>query len=99
VTTMPGFAAEEITNITLHGSDVVRADARLQPAGTQQSVVITSEAPVIHTDNQTISQTLNNQALVELPRDSRDIYSFLYLNPNITQADSDGSFNFIGSQS
>jgi Carboxypeptidase regulatory-like domain/TonB dependent receptor len=99
VVTLPGFATEEITNITLHGSEVVRADARLQPAGTQQTVVITAEAPVIHTDDQTISQTLNNQALIELPRDSRDIYSFLYLNPNITQADSDGSFKFIGSQS
>src|ERR1700730_5021712 len=55
VVTMPGFATEEITNIALHGSEVVRADARLQPAGTQQSVVITSEAPVIHTDDQTIS--------------------------------------------
>ena len=35
-----------------------------------------------------------------MPRDNRDIYSFLYLNPDITQgAGGDGSFKFIGGQS
>lgn len=94
-----GFATAEITNVTVTGSEVVRADAHLQPASAQQTVVITAEAPVIHIDDQTISQTLNSQALLELPRDSRDIYSFLYLNPNITQGAGDGEFKFIGSQS
>jgi hypothetical protein len=37
--------------------------------------------------------------IVDLPRDSRDIYSFLYLNPNITRGASEGSFKFIGAQS
>src|SRR6202022_855727 len=36
---------------------------------------------------------------LQLPRDSRDIYSFLYLNPNITQGSADGEFKFIGAQS
>jgi hypothetical protein len=94
-----GFANSEVTAISLHGGDVVRADARLNPASTTQSIVITAEAPTIHTENQTISQTMNNMVVTELPRDSRDIYSFLYLNPNITQADSDGGFKFLGAQS
>lgn len=96
---MAGFSTVEIHGLALAGSAVVRADARLKPATASQSVVISSEAPLVHTDDQTISQTLNNTALIELPRDSRDIYTFLYLNPNITQADSDGAFKFIGSQS
>jgi hypothetical protein len=95
----PGFASYEITTVTLTAGAIVRADARLTPASETQSIVITSEAPLIHTENQTISQTLSSFVVNELPRDSRDIYSFLYLNPNITQADSDGGFKFIGSQS
>src|SRR5260370_20801062 len=94
-----GFANAEITSIVVNAGDVVRADARLTLASATQSVLITAEAPLIHTENQTISQTMNNFVLTELPRDSRDIYSFLYLNPNITQADSDGGFKFMGSQS
>ena len=95
----PGFGNFEITAITLNAGDAVRADARLTTATATQTVLVTSEAPVIHTENQTISQTLSNFVITEVPRDSRDIYSFLYLNPNITQADSDGGFKFIGSQS
>jgi hypothetical protein len=95
----PGFGTSEVTGIVLNGSDVASANAVLQVSQTQSTVVISSEAPVIHTEDQTISQTLNNRAVIELPRDSRDVYSFLYLNPNITQGATNGEFKFIGSQS
>lgn len=94
-----GFRTEEITGVVLNGSDTVSANAVLQVGSTEASVLVTSEAPVIHTEDQTISSTLNNQDVIELPRDSRDVYSFLYLNPNVTQAGVDGEFKFIGSQS
>ena len=58
-----------------------------------------AEAPLIETDLPTISGTLNNEQLTELPRDSRDFTSFLYLNPNIRQGAGDGAFKFLGAQS
>ncbi|MBI1791361.1 MAG: carboxypeptidase regulatory-like domain-containing protein, partial [Acidobacteria bacterium] len=94
-----GFSTAEIVNIALQPGGVARADAGLKPKGTTEVVVVTSEAPLVQTESPTVSATLNNQALLALPRDNRDIYSFLYLNPNITQADSDGSYKFLGSQS
>ena len=42
---------------------------------------------------------MSSRAIIDLPRDSRDIYSFLYINPNITQSDEPGDFKFIGAQS
>ena len=99
VVSAAGFADFEISSIALTGGGVVRADAKLRTAAAAQSVVVTADAQLIHTENQTIGQTLNQFTLNELPRDSRDIYSFLYLNPNITQADVDGDFKFMGSQS
>src|SRR5207245_10974252 len=63
------------------------------------SVIRSMESSAIVTEEQTISQTIDNQAVIELPRDSRNVYSFLYLNPNVTQADADGTFKFIGAQS
>lgn len=95
---LAGFNTVEVTGVVLRAGQEVRADAGLTPAGTQQSVVITAEAPIIQTESPVISGTLDNKALIELPRDSRDIYSFLYLNPNITQGTSDGAFKFIGNQ-
>jgi len=60
---------------------------------------VSLEAPAINTEDQTISQTIDNQAVIELPRDSRNVYTFLYLDPNVTQSAADGSFKFIGAQS
>ena len=96
--TFAGFNTAEVTGIVLRSGEVARADAKLSPAGASTTVVISAEAPQINTESQVIAATLDNRALVELPRDNRDIYTFLYLNPNITQGANDGAFKFIGNQ-
>ena len=95
----PGFGSEEIASIALSGSSTVSANAVLRVSQTKEAVVVTAEAPMVDTDDQTISQTLNSRTVIDLPRDSRDIYDFLYLNPNITQSGEPGDFKFIGAQS
>jgi hypothetical protein len=94
-----GFSTTDITDVTLRAGSSTRVDARLEIARTGESVVVRSEAPLLETDLPTVSTTLNGQEMVELPRDSRDFASFLYLNPNIRQGTSDGSFKFLGAQS
>ena len=84
------FSAKGFNNLVLNGVQVVsgvavRADARLEVAKSSESVTVTTEAAAVQTDSPTITGTLSNRELVELPRDSRDIYNFLYLNPNITE--------------
>src|SRR5256884_5993931 len=95
----PGLTTQDITGVVLNGSDVVSANATLRVAGTQEAIAVTAEAPTINTEDQTISNTITSKAVIDLPRDSRDVYSFLYLNPNITQGVDAGEFKFIGFQS
>jgi hypothetical protein len=97
--TATGMSKTEITNVLIKGSDTVSANAVLKISSAQESIVVNVESAAIDTEDQTISQTLDNNAVIDLPRDSRNVYSFLYLNPNITQADADGNFKFIGAQS
>jgi hypothetical protein len=97
--TAAGMSQMEIKDVRLHGSDVVSADAQLKVSEGKQSVTVSSEAVSIDTDDQTISETISSTAVTELPRDSRDVYSFLYLNPNITQGSAAGEFKFLGAQS
>jgi hypothetical protein len=97
--TASGFATAEFTGIALTGSATVSANAVLKVNTANESVMVSAEAPVIHTEDQTISQTIDSRSVVDLPRDSRDVYSFLYLNPNITQGSADGEFKFLGAQS
>ena len=96
--TAADFSTSGINNIVLTGSDIASANAVLHPS-TSSTVEVSSDALVIDTQDQTLSQTLTSAAIVDLPRDSRDIYSFLYINPNITQGDEPGDFKFIGAQS
>ena len=97
--TAPGMTAQDITGIVLTGSDTVNANAVLKISGGTENVVVITEAPTINTADQTISDTITSREVLDLPRDSRNVYSFLYLNPNITQSTSDGTFKFLGFQS
>jgi hypothetical protein len=83
----------------LNGSDVATADAKLKVASANAEVVVTAEAATIDNSDQTISNTINSTGIIDLPRDSRDVYQFLYLNPNITQGVDAGEFKFLGFQS
>src|SRR5882724_6520480 len=98
--TAAGFRTSEIDAVVT-GSDVVRADIRAEVGAQTENVLVSgSEAGLIEKDQPVISSTLNNRQLIEVPRDSRDIYEFLYLNPDITQGPGgDGTFKFIGAQS
>src|SRR3984957_843124 len=95
----PGFGTSIVENVTVTGSNEASADVSLRPSSVQESVQVTSDAPIINTENATLSEMLTPTAVIELPRDSRDIYSFLYINPNITQSGVSGDFKFLGAQS
>jgi hypothetical protein len=96
-----GFNTLELSGVVLRPAETARADARLQVQSARETVVVQAEAPLVQTDNPTIQGTLSNYTMVNIPRDSRDFQSFLYLNPNVTQsgASDSGAFKFLGAQS
>ena len=95
----PGFGTSIVQNVMVTGSNAASADVKLHPSSVEQSVQVTLEAPVINTEDSTLNEDLTPTAITELPRDSRDIYSFMYINPNVTQSGVSGDFKFIGAQS
>jgi len=97
--TATGMSTADTTGVVLNGSDTITANAVLKVASATTEVVVTAEAPTIDTSDQTINTAITNRELIDLPRDSRDIYQFLYLNPNITQGVDAGEFKFLGFQS
>ena len=94
-----GMGTIDLNGIVLNGSDTVNANAVLKVASKTESIEVTAVGATINTENQTISDTITSRAVIDLPRDSRDVYSFLYLNPNITQGSDNGEFKFLGSLS
>ena len=96
-----GMNTQEINEVVVNGSATVGVNVILRVSGGAEKLEVTASAVTIDTENPTISNTIGHQSVIDLPRDSRDIYSFLYLNPNVTQADASGdlNFKFIGGQS
>jgi len=88
-----------LINVVVTGAETVRADARLEIGAADATVTVTQEAGLIQSESPTISGNLTTRQILELPRDSRDIYQFLYLNPNITSSAGGEGFKFIGAQS
>jgi Carboxypeptidase regulatory-like domain/TonB dependent receptor len=93
-----GFVTTLVNGVALHGTDVVRVNVLLRLAGPVESIAVTAKPSIIQTEQPTISTTIDQQTLQELPSASRDLYQYLYLSPNITQAHA-GTFKFIGSTS
>lgn len=94
-----GFASKVIDSVAVRGSNVVGVNFGLKVSSAADTIEVLGGAPEIDTENPTISDTISSRAVVDLPRDTRDVYNFLYLNPNITQSDASGDFKFLGAQS
>ncbi len=97
--TSAGMSTEELNDVEVNGSKTVGVTITLHVSANAETIEVSADAATINTENPTISDTIGHQAVIDLPRDTRDIYSFLYLNPNITGADEPGDFKFIGGQS
>ena len=97
--TASGFGTSVVDGITLTGTATVNVNPVLRISAANTTVQVSSAATMINTQDQTISETLTPRSIIQLPRDSRDIYQFLYINPNIQASDEPGDFKFIGAQS
>ena len=97
--TADGMGTEQINDVVVTGSATVGVNVTLRVSGVGEKVEVSAADVTIDTENSTIGDSIGHQSVIDLPRDTRDIYSFLYLNPNITGADEPGDFKFIGGQS
>jgi hypothetical protein len=89
----PNFKKYEQSGVVLRASDVTRVDARLELGAMTESVTVQADAGNnITLESQAIARGLDEQQLRDLPRNSRDIQSFLLLNPNVLGGTDDMQF-------
>ena len=91
-----GFKKFERTGIIVRTgqASLLNVQLDLGPLGETVNVTATAPANVITLDSPSVTKGLDEQQLRDLPRGSRDIQSFLYLNPNV--AGSDDQIQFLG---
>ena len=64
-------------------NQVLTLNATLQPGGTEETVDVTSEAPLVDTTSTQLGAVVNERAVSELPLNTRDTYQFLQLQPGV----------------
>ena len=95
-----GFAPTRVPEIVLEARQERRIDLTLALATVQQTVQVESAAAVINTENATISSTMNNQQITQLPANYRGASTSplgaIVALPNVQQ-DQNGAIALTGS--
>ena len=83
---MAGFQTFKTTGVELNTNQVVRTNATLQVGAITESVTVESAAQVLNTDRATVSETINERAIVELPLQGRNVWSLAQTTPGVLSA-------------
>jgi len=80
-----GFKAVERPSIQLEVAKDIRIDLALQPGQVSETVVVTSEIPMLDTTSATLGGTLSNQTINDLPLNGRNYENLLQLRPGVVR--------------
>lgn len=78
-----GFKKFVQDGIILQVQQQARVDIRLAVGELTESVTVTADASTVEATTSTIGKVVSNKAIVELPLNSRNIYSLIYLTPGV----------------
>jgi hypothetical protein len=62
-----GFSTQETSGVQVRVNEVARLDAHLRVAGAAETVVVTTEAPLLQTDKADVRTDLTSQQILDLP--------------------------------
>jgi hypothetical protein len=80
---LPSFQTFKATGVEVGTNQVVRTNATLQIGAITESVNVESSAPVLNTDRATVSETIGERAIVELPLSGRNVWSLASTTPGV----------------
>ena len=95
--TLQGFQTFKATGVVVGTNQVVRTNATLQPGGVNETINIVAEAQVLNTDSATVSETIGERAIKELPIPGRNVFNLAATTPGVlTGLNSDIGLSFRG---
>jgi hypothetical protein len=81
--TVSGFQTFRATGVEVATNQVVRTNAVLQVGGITESVNVEAAAQVLDTDRATVSETIGQRAIVELPLSGRNVWNLASTTPGV----------------
>src|SRR5450432_467132 len=90
---LTGFKKNVQKDVILDVNQVITLNSTLTIGAQQETVEVTSEAPLIDTTSTQLGAVVDDRTVVELPLNARDTYQFLQLQPGVMSTS--GSSNSI----
>src|SRR5579864_815575 len=80
-----GFRTENRTGLTLEVTQTGVINFALQVGSTTQQVTVSSEIPIVNTQDSTLGGTVNEQQMAELPLNGRNYIDLTLLKPGVNK--------------
>lgn len=80
----PGFKRYVRRGIRLQLEQETRLDVSLDLGQVDQAVTVEANVPALETTSSTIGAVVNNRAILNLPLDTRNVFSLIYLTPGVS---------------
>ncbi|HYY56144.1 MAG TPA: TonB-dependent receptor [Pyrinomonadaceae bacterium] len=96
--TAQGFATTELSDVRVTVGSKTPLDVKLSVGGTSESVTISGEAPVVETSRTSISTTIDQRAIENLPINGRNYQDFATLSPGVVIDRTRGGDISVGGQ-
>jgi hypothetical protein len=93
-----GFSREVSGNLVLEVQQTLRQDFKLSVGSVSNTVEVTAETQMLHTEDQTIGQVISSDLIEALPVNGRDFTNLMLTNvgTNITPGGSGGDWGYHG---
>ena len=89
--TLDGFKTFSQTGIVLEVGRNARIDATIEPGNVAESVSVVADAPLVETTASSLSRTVGQNEVLNLPLVNRDLYSLLSLTGGVTSNENSNS--------
>ncbi|MFZ0954123.1 MAG: carboxypeptidase-like regulatory domain-containing protein, partial [Candidatus Sulfotelmatobacter sp.] len=88
---LKGFRTEERTDVVLAVDQEASLNFTLTPAGVSESVIVTTTAPLMDTDNATLGTDITHEYINEIPLMGRDFFGLTFLAAGVTEVAGSGT--------
>jgi hypothetical protein len=79
----PGFRRVVQSGITLQVQQTAVVDFTLEVGAVTEEVQVTAQPPPLETSTSTVGKVVNNRSILELPLNTRNVYSLIFLTPGV----------------
>ena len=86
-----GFKQMVRSGLVLNEAQIMRLDATLEPGNVSEEIRVTSDAPLLETQNATVSTVIGNQRIDDMPTSGRNPMEFALLVPGVNAEGSAGA--------